>query len=244
MRNRDDILTPVTPGAPQARARKLAVGLAAAALLLGALPWSSAEAQQRRARATTLKVDDGNAASQPIPRHTGFDLFAEEDLADTGMRMTGTVGWSIPNVGPCPFYYLDNNNPQTCALLNTSVQGASESFFEIGLLGGAPISEFRKIRAVYPGINNMRPPLGYTAQYTEYLVTPVSKRWGPGDGQFGNYFSGATSTDDGGCRDHTSFLSGSVPKGFTLTAGSDCPATRPGTTFGAKQTLVGDSVIA
>lgn len=244
MRNRDDIFTPATPGAPQARARRFAVGLAAAALLLGALPWTTAEAQQRRSRVTTIKVDDGAKPSVPLPKRSGFDLFAEEDLAQTGMRMTGTNGWSIPNVGPCPFYYIDNVNAQTCALTATPNQASSESFFEIGLIAGAPISEFRKIRAIHPGINNMRPPLGYTAPYTAYLATPFSRRWGPGDGQFGNFYSGVTSTADGGCRDHTSFLSGNMPTGFTLTAGSDCAETWANGVFAGKRPLISDSVIA
>jgi hypothetical protein len=244
MRNRDDIFTSATPGAPQARARRFAVGLAAAALLFGALPWTTAEAQQRRTRVGAIKVDDGARPSVALPRRSGFDLFAEEDLAQTGMRMTGTNGWSIPNVGPCPFYYIDNTNAQTCALTNVPNRGASDSFFEIGLLAGAPISEFRKIRAIHPGINNMRPPLGYTAPYTAYLAAPFSRRWGPGDGQFGNYYSGVTSTSDGSCRDHTSFLSGNMPTGFTLTAGSDCPATWANGVFAGKRPFDSDSVLA
>ncbi|MDQ3516938.1 MAG: hypothetical protein M3466_00870 [Gemmatimonadota bacterium] len=225
----------------------LVVATCAAALL----PFT-ADAQRSsgsRIRTTTLQVDDGASPSVPLPRNpTGFRLFAAEDLAASGMKMTGNLGWQFPNVGPCPFYYFfSGSNGEACGLmLGTSQGGVAESYFEIGFIAGAPISEARKIRAVHPGINNMTPPFGYTSPYTSYLVPPRVERWGPGDGQFGRLFSGVQTVNDGSCRDHSSALSGrwGGDRALTLLAGSDCPPTWPSTGFDGKRVLVTDSLVA
>ena len=204
-----------------------------AALLGGAA--SGSAAQGGVVAPNYLIAEDGSRV--PIPRQTGFNLFAEEDLAATGMKMTGGFGWYFPNNGPCPYYAL--TIPRFwCGLTTNRAGGISTSYFGINLVGGAPISEFRKIRAVHPGVSDMQPPLGYTAPFTEVFIAPMARRWGPADGQFGNLFSGVTSAADGSCRDHTSNLNGQVPTGFTLLAGSDCPETWPSGGFDGKRPVL------
>ncbi len=47
------------------------------------------------------------------------------------------------------------------------------------------------------------------------------------DNQFGILFSGASSSDDGSCLDHSSYIDGQLATGMTLLAGSNCPDTWP-----------------
>ena len=211
-------------------------------LALGVSARAAVAQQQTRSPVPTIAVDDGAAPALPVPRRSGFNLFAEEDLAVSGMAMTGTFGWLAPNVGPCPWYFTFNL--EVCGFTTNQGGGLAQPYFEITWIAGAPISEFRKIRNVHPGVSNMRPPLGYTAPYTFYLATPQARRWGPGDGQFGNLFSGATSTADGSCRDDTGVLDGRVPTGFTLLASSDCPDTWPSAGFLGKRPVTDDGWLA
>ena len=217
------------------------------AVLLGALAIgvSAGGAHAQQATMTpvpSIAVDDGASPAVPVQRRTGFNLFAEEDLAASGMAMTGTFGWLTPNVGPCPWYFTFNT--EVCGFTTRQNGSLAQPYFEITWIAGAPISEFRKIRNVHQEINNMRPPLGYTAPYTFYLATPQARRFGPGDGQFGNLFSGATALADGSCRDDSGVLDGRVPTGFTLLASSDCPPTWPGAGFLGKRPVTNDGWLA
>ena len=188
-----------------------------------------------------LETDDGGRV--PIGRPTGFRLFAEEDLAWGGMHMTGDFGWGFPNVGPCPFYL--NTTPRGfCGGTVNQNGGTTQPYFEIALVAGAPIHEFRKIRDVHPGVRNMLPPVGYSTPFTFYLASPNVKRWGPGDGQFGNFFSGAVSTQDGSCRDVSGFRSGSQNPNFTLLAMSNCPETWSSRGFQGRRPVLADSMAA
>jgi hypothetical protein len=216
-----------------ARSGSLAVLLSA--LMLG-LPAAGADAQQPAPRATTLTVDDGASPAVTIQRRSGFNLFAEEDLATSGLGMTGGFGWLAPNVGPCPWYFTFDI--EVCGFTQNQGGGFAQPYFEITWIAGAPISEFRKIRNVHPDVQNMRPPVGYTAPYTFYLATPQARRWGAGDGQFGNLFSGVTASSDGSCRDDTDLLDGRVPVGFTLLASSDCPDTWPSAGYLGKRPVL------
>jgi hypothetical protein len=212
------------------------------ALVLGVSAGSANAQQATMTPVTTMAVDDGASPSVAIQRRSGFNLFAEEDLATSGMSMTGGFGWHTPNVGPCPWYFTFNL--EVCGFTQNQAGNFAQPYFEITWIAGAPISEFRKIRNVHPGVSNMRPPLGYTAPYTFYLATPQARRWGPGDGQFGNLFSGATATSDGSCRDDQTLLDGRVPVGFTLLASSDCPPTWPSAGFLGKRPVLTEGWLA
>ena len=235
-------MQPGSPGAPMARLRGAMAGFAAAAaLVVGVLPLTTAGAQNPAPR--TTQIIDEAGVSVPLTRPAGFNMFAEADVAASGMRMTGTYGWQFPNVaGPCPWYYTFGSS--RCGILTNQAGGTTETFFEYGFAAGVPISDFRKIRAVHPGINNMRAPLGYSVAYRFELAPPVSRRWGAADGQFGALFSGVTSTSDGSCRDHTGFGSGTLPAGVTLTAGLDCPDTWANGTFAGQQLITRDTWLA
>lgn len=194
-------------------------------------------AQQSSAVAQSAEVD---GPMRPLRAPSkGFRLFAEEDFAMTGMKMTGNYGWYASNMGPCPFVQILNN--ESCANLIMPNGTQFISYFDVSLLAGAGLTDFRKIRQVYPGVNNMLGPLGYTAEWVQLGVTPEFRRWGAADLQFGNLFSGVAAASDGSCRDMSSFANGRVGDGTTLLAGSDCPATWGAAGFGGRHP-VPDSV--
>src|SRR5215207_3899611 len=79
------------------------LGVASVALVLGAtVPAGAQQSLRTLDQRAEGKVDEsGRAAS--APRRQGFKLFAEEDLAGSGLKMTGTFGWYVTNTGPCSF---------------------------------------------------------------------------------------------------------------------------------------------
>jgi hypothetical protein len=201
-------------------ARRPGLALATIGLTTALLfPVDALAQQQRPTRVTHLEVENGPPV--PLQRNSGFRLFAEEDIAASGMNMTGTFGWFFNNIGPCPWYFTIDI--EVCGFTQRQNGSFAQPYFEINFVAGAPIHEFRKIRAVHPGVSAMRPPIGYTAPYSFYLATPQRRGWGAADGQFGNLFSGAAGTDDGACTDDGSLLNGRVPTSLSRLAGSDCP---------------------
>lgn len=169
----------------------------------------------------------GNPGEPPHlpPARTGFNLFALADLAGTGLNMSGRMNWAVSNYGPCSegtLIYQVNGCGQ---ILGTAVGGTQSPLFELVFGAGAPISQFRKIRTVYPGVNAMRGPPGYTSLTTHIRVGAGSVDWGPADGTLGNLFAGVTSTTDGSCRDNSGFLDMFMNANVSLLAGSDCPPT-------------------
>lgn len=179
---------------------------------------------------------DGSVKTVPIvPSRNAFDLFASEDIAAGSLRMTGNFRTSVVNQGgPAP------NNQGSTITTNHLTYGPTYSsyvFFEMGFVMGAPPSEFRKIRAVHPGINNMAGSLGYTSHYWQVLVPPQIRRIGAADGQFGKVFSGVAARFDSSCRDDPRFLI----EGFSLMAMTDCPETWGSEGFLAKP-VVPDSI--
>ena len=220
-------------------ARRPGLALATIGLTAMLLPVQAIGQQQTPPRVTHITTDDGS--SVPLERR-GFQLFAEEDIAASGMNMTGTFGWFFNNIGPCPWYFTIDI--EVCGFTQRQSGTFAQPYFEITFIAGAPIHEFRKIRAVHPGVSNMRPPLGYTAPYTFYLATPQRRGFGAADGQFGNLFSGVAGTDDGGCTDDGSLLNGRVPTSLTRLAGSDCPITWPAAGFLGKRPVLNEGWVA
>ena len=229
------------PHLVRARGRLSAAALAGAALI-ASTGLSAQQAEQVR----FLEVDDGRGTPVAITRpSTGFNLFAQEDQAFGGMKMTGAMGqYFATDGGPCPYYFNLRGSSNAACMLSRDGNGFLRNiFFTMGFVGGAPIHEFRKIRAVYPGVANMAGDVGYTAPFFIRLVPPRTFRWGPADGQFGFLFAGVTSTDDGSCRDVTNEKSGRMDAGVTLTALADCPETWPASGWGGVRPLP-DSVWA
>ena len=122
-----------SPGAPMARLRGAMAGFAAAAaLVVGVLPLTTAGAQNPAPR--TTHITDEAGVSVPITRPAGFNMFAEADVAASGMRMTGTFGWQFPNVaGPCPWYYTFGSS--RCGILVNQAGNTNETFFEFDVSG-------------------------------------------------------------------------------------------------------------
>jgi hypothetical protein len=222
------------------RARTVRGGVAAAAiaaLAVATAPDGLAAQQGSEGPVSYILTAEGQRV--PLQRHRGFQLFGEADLAASGMAQTGDYGWLANNVGPCPFYFTFDS--ERC-----EIGPGGDPYFHIDWLAGAPISEFRKIRVLNPGISDALnlPATGYTTPFTIYLVPPNARRWGPADGEFGNLFSGVTSTDDGSCRDDSGGLNGNLPANFTLLAGSDCPETWPSSGFGGLRPVLDEGWLA
>lgn len=195
-----------------------ASALAALALVSIALAPASLLAQrQNPAPVTTIDsiMADGTIKAVPIPRKTGFELFAAEDLAAGSLRMVGQFRTGVTNQGG-PVSENQGNN-----FIGGHISNGAYTFFEMGFVAGAPPSEFRKIRAVHPGINNMAGSLGYTSMYWQVVAPPQIRKIGSADGQFGKAFSGVTSAFNSSCRDDIRYLR----EGFSLLAQKDCPVT-------------------
>ncbi len=230
------------------RGRWLAVGLLTASVLGTGVV--GAQARGAAAGQAVTFLEDFNADGTPAPPvaiapASGFNLFAQEDIGFAGMRMTGDVGHFVSNQGgPCPYYFnIRGGNSGRCYQSVSPVQSMA-MFFGMGFLAGAPIHEYRKIRAVHPGVANMLPPVGYTAPHWYRIATPNSFRWDAADGQFGFQFSGVTSTTDATCRNYEGFGNGFLGNdggGLTSLAVSDCPETWPAAGFLGKK-VVPDSV--
>jgi len=202
----------------------------------------SIEAQRAAAAPATVPASidsltpSGTVKSVPL-KSSGFNLFADADLAVGSVRDAGTFQNNITNRGG------PGGEPQIATrIANTQVGvfsngGRSILMFEAPFIFGAPPSEFRKIRAVHPGVNNMRGSLGFTVQYQYLISTPNIQRVNPADGQFGAVFSGLAAAFGQGCRDDLNFLR----EGVSLLPMRDCPATFGSQGFRGKL-LVPDSL--
>lgn len=207
--------------APMRRLARLTRSLAAIGALGLALP-GTAHAQRIEANPVTT-VDslmaDGTV-KKVTPTRAGFSLFSEADIAVGSLRNAGTYRGAMSNQG----------GPNGEAALGGRILrqqagliggGVTTLMFENGFVFGAPPSEFRKIRALHQGVNNMQGTLGYTMQYWYTVATPNVRRVGAADGQFGNIFSGLAVLFGAGCRDDTEFFR----EGVSLLPMRDCPAT-------------------
>ena len=162
----------------------------------------------------------------------GFSLFGNADLAGSGMRVSGGMAWGVSNIGPCADGAVIFNE-NGCG----NYIGEGSSTFEVVLAAGAPIHDFRKIRAVHPGINGHLGPQGYTSMTSHLRVGAGSQDWGPADNTLGTLFSGAVSTTDGSCQDNSGRPNNFMNAGFTLLAASDCPPTWAGGGFNGPRQL-------
>ena len=224
------------------RMRRITRIVIAVSMLTGitSLTMPSRAIAQVRQQAPVTHLDDlqpdGTIKQIPISPKSGFDLFAAEDLAFGTLRMTGQFRAGVANQGGPN---AQNQNDQTRGHYNVSpTQGGFFQYFQMGFAGAAPPSEFRKIRAVNPGINNMTGSLGYTTLLWETLVSS-NRRWGAADAQFGKSFSGVTSDAGSSCRADGGGTYQNT--GFSLLAQKDCPDTWGSEGFRGKLT-VPDSV--
>ena len=209
-------------------ARVTVQGTFALALLAGAATVATAQK-----RSTPVAIQGSYPGESYVAPRQGFDLFANADLAASGMRNAANFYWAVSNIGPCADGHLLYGDGFGCGGYGAVGQGV----FEVVLSAGVPISDFRKIRAVYQGVNNMLGTQGFTQLSSHIRVGAGSQDWGPADNTFGRYFIGQTSTNDGTCRDNTQRSNNFMGTNVTLLAGSDCPSTWANTGFDGPRPL-------
>ena len=206
------------------------------AAIVAAAPGASAQRSTNGPLTNVIIRDDGTPVQLPS-RAGGFSLFAEEDLAGTSLRLTGTYRYAFVNAGGlCPFANTagDIFNTQ-CGAFNGS------SYFHVNPVWGIGLGDYSKIVAAYPGVARMRAPIGFSTPWRITSIAPITRRIDAADGQFGQFFSGVTSLAGAGCRDMTGTSGAGLPANFTLTASQDCPDTWAATGFdGVRQ--IPDSV--
>lgn len=198
--------------------------LLAAAGFAGAVTPAHASAQQKELRDVVPVIDsvraDGTVKSIPLGRK-GFSLFAEADIAVGSIRDGGQYRSPMSNQGGPNGEAAIANRILNQSLGFNPAGAAALLFFENGFIFGAPPSEFRKIRTVHPGVNNMVGSLGYTVQFWFTIATPNIRRVSAADGQFGVINSGIAVAFNSTCRDDPTFLRESI----TLLPMRDCPET-------------------
>jgi hypothetical protein len=208
-----------------ARLLVLAASVAASLALVLASPLAAQVRPGSAAPVPELQDDHGTRA----PRPRAFSLFGNADAAVGALRYSGVFSMSLTNFEPC-----QNVGPTTivnCAITNRAGV-ARQQLFMWTITAAAGISDFRKIRTVYPGVNNMVGPAGYTYLSTGDIVG-APRKWGPADGALGRAFSGVTSEVGGaGCRSKSGFFNGYINlANLTLLAHSDCPQTWVGSRY-------------
>ena len=208
-----------------ARLLVLAASVAASLALAFASPLAAQVRPGSAAPVPELQDDHGTRA----PRPRAFSLFGNADAAVGALRYSGVFSMSLTNFEPCQ--NVGPNAIVNCAITNRAGV-ARQQLFLWTITAAAGLSDFRKIRAVYPGVNNMLGPVGYTYLSTGDLVG-APRKWGPADGTLGRSFSGVTSEVGGAsCRTKNGFFNGYINlPNLTLLAHSDCPATWVGNRY-------------
>jgi len=205
--------------------RIVASAALAAASLLGS---GAAAAQQARnaipLQTTILREDGVSVPTNPSSRRNGFNLFAEEDLAGTSLRLTGLYRYVLINAGGlCPFANTAGD------IFNTAC--GDGVFFHVTPVWGIGLDDYAKIQQVWPEVSTMRAPVGFSTPWRITSIAPITVRINAADGQFGQFYAGTTSLTGAGCREFTGNSGGGLPENFTLLAASDCPETWSGTGF-------------
>lgn len=161
---------------------------------------------------------DGSVVRVPLPKiDQTRGLFAAEDFAIAAYRSTGQMTGGAANTrGPVPFN--QGGGPVVAHIYGNR---SGYTFFEMGLTMGAPPTEWRKIRAVFPAAVGMMGSPGYSAAWQFITSTPNRTTIDAADGQFGKTFAGITTVFDGSCRDDRDFYL----TGFSIMAMLDCPET-------------------
>ena len=199
--------------------RHAAAGAAVLAFL--ALGTSAANAQQRDWKPKQPDVGD----TAKVTRR-GFSLFANADLAAAGMKMTGSFGWGLSNLGPCADafqLFSTGSTGQGCGAV--FVDGAwSFHLYDVGLTAAAGPTEWNKIVASRPEAAASLRGQPFSHLWVQ-TTSNARQEFGPADNTLGRLFSGVASTNDGSCRDHTGNQNADLSTGVTLLATSDCPAT-------------------
>ena len=217
------------------------------AALLGALGMAGAlgaaaplGAQRAIQLPAPARPDDGHGKVAPAPRQT-FSLFGNADIAYGSLRYPGNNIGTFTNFEPC------QNANARCgwSVSPTNPTAGQQQFFVWSLAAATGFSDFRKIRTVHPGVNNMQGPPGYSYIGSADLIAQ-QRRWGARDASLGTSFSGVTSQTSGGtCRNRTVFSTGwLLTGGLSLLPMSDCPETWAGANYGGPLRVPQESFLA
>ncbi len=210
--------------------RRLMAGLGAALVL-------SAGALQAQVVAETHSDDEPS----PIlgKKSKGFTLFGLGDFAITGMRQGGTSYFKTTSNGP------SDDDPSLGAQLSgrNSKVGYAGGWFELQLWMAAGRGDWSRFRDIVPSLENVTGGGWNTrTQYSRWTSDKRQLAFSGRDGSVGSLFSGATSeSGTGSCRDNSTRANAFISAGYPLLAGSDCPDTWVGSTFGGERP-VPDSV--
>ncbi|MGD8866869.1 MAG: hypothetical protein PVI01_04550, partial [Gemmatimonadales bacterium] len=206
-------------------------------LFVGGLVGIGMAAGPVRAQQATDRLDLNEVRRDPtdIRRdlQSRFLLFGQGDRATTGMRSTGQMPYLITNTGIVDAADL-NLNSQIPMLGCAACSPPVNEWFDVSPIYAAPQSEWLRFVEDVPSLALATgggwavSRNGPTDGFREILAS---------DNQFGVAYSGAASTNDGSCQDHSSFIDGQLATGLTLLAGSNCPATWP--EAGAERTFLG-----
>jgi hypothetical protein len=232
-------LTDHTAAGTRGRLGFAALAVLAAGSLLVSAP-VGAQRQSGNEPLTTSIIDDQGRSHQLPTQRGGFNLFAEEDIAGTSLRLSGRFRYPYINEGGlCPFANTSGD------IFNTTCGGNPGSqYFHVTAHWGTGLSTYRKIRDVHPNVADMRPPVGYSTPWRITSIAPVVRRLGAADGQFGRLFAGVTSANGEGCRDMSGAQGAGLPANFTLTASLDCPETWAGGGFDGMRQVPNDYWLA
>lgn len=219
--------------------RRAARGLLAGALLL-ALPFAPAAAQQRVLNEGAVKQDPVSGKTLDLKKQRTFRLFGLGDVAIQGSHGTQDIGMAITNFGLCGADGNEITYPCPFARRRDGLLFASA--FAMEFTAGVPRSEFRKIRTLWPGVQDAVNSNGFTGHYA-LAGSGVNGTYdfGPADRSTGRLFSGVgTTVGDNSCRDKSAQLEAwydNFAGSLSLLAGSDCPETWPETGFGGARVI-------
>jgi hypothetical protein len=208
-----------------ARAALLTLGLMAAAA-------PGLRAQNRGPR--YILSEDPNYPNRDLQaQRSGFRLFANADLAFTGLRSAGNQATYISNMGPCVFSQVNGDfcegvrNPAGTS--SACFSGVCFSTFELTMEMAAGPSDWNKGRLVNHTLDSVLGG-GYTA--LENFAHGSRVELGPDDGSLGRDFTGVLSTaNDGSCNDHNTASQGFMHSGLQLLPTPSCPQTLVGEVF-------------
>jgi hypothetical protein len=191
--------------------RSWTLGLASALALVAMLP-ASAEAQGRT-RFQKLRPDGEPAYSRAEARR-GFRLFGLADAAYADIRNSNKQVY---------FATCNLNGSMECDLgwAYTDKLPILESFWYLDWAIGSPPSVRDKILATVPAAAGYAKAMGGGWNMQFRSNTDGTDLLLPSDGWLGQYMSGAASTNDKTCLDHTHNLAAGNP----LLPTSDCPQT-------------------
>jgi hypothetical protein len=207
-------------------------GLALGVGALSVLSFGDAVAQRRGDLTGDVILDAAGAPGgdfnvSQARRERGFRLFGGADGAGAGMHASGNLGYALDNYSPC-----DNPLSGFCYWNVRAARGGGTitfQFFEVLFAAGAPASDWARARKAVPSLANARGG-GYT-YLSNFGLFSGRYEWGPRDGTLSKLFSGVTAVSDGSCRDHRGFGNGNFgnfASGAPLLASSNCPDTWPG----------------